>query len=237
MQKLSEGVIFEQPLQKGLEINSWPDTREMNDIVDRIQGSSEVQQRVGLALIKFRSQKEALLHGDLHTGSVMCTESATQVIDPEFSMIGPIGFDVGMFLANVWMGVHSRAPVDRRAPAEMAVAVWRTFEATFRSEWESERAANAVLDAVLDSIWDDALTYCAIEIIRRVIGVAHVKDFTSITDVATRAERECTSLSFAIRILLAKGDEGAVGSRCISRLSELAVGVSSSLDGVLPPSR
>ena len=38
---------------------------------------------------------EALIHGDLHTGSIMVTESETRVIDPEFAFYGPMGFDVG----------------------------------------------------------------------------------------------------------------------------------------------
>jgi 5-methylthioribose kinase len=39
----------------------------------------------------FLTRAEALLHGDLHTGSVMVTESDTRVIDPEFAFFGPIG--------------------------------------------------------------------------------------------------------------------------------------------------
>jgi len=38
---------------------------------------------------KFLNQPEALIHGDLHSGSVMVTESDTRVIDPEFAFYGP----------------------------------------------------------------------------------------------------------------------------------------------------
>jgi 5-methylthioribose kinase len=41
------------------------------------------------------SSAEALIHGDLHTGSVMVTREETRVIDPEFAFYGPMDFDVG----------------------------------------------------------------------------------------------------------------------------------------------
>ena len=42
----------------------------------------------------FLTHAEAMVHGDLHTGSVMVTETDTRVIDPEFAFYGPMGFDM-----------------------------------------------------------------------------------------------------------------------------------------------
>lgn len=50
---------------------------------------------------KFLQQRQALLHGDLHTGSLMVTEDTTYVIDAEFAFAGPIAFDVGKMVANL----------------------------------------------------------------------------------------------------------------------------------------
>jgi len=44
----------------------------------------------------------------LHTGSVMVTEQDTRVIDPEFSMFGPMGFDIGAFIANLFLSYFSQ---------------------------------------------------------------------------------------------------------------------------------
>ncbi len=46
-------------------------------------------------------RQQALLHGDLHTGSLMCTDDTTYVIDAEFAFCGPIAFDVGKMIANL----------------------------------------------------------------------------------------------------------------------------------------
>ncbi len=43
---------------------------------------------------------EALIHGDLHTGSVMVGGGRTVAIDPEFAFYGPVGFDLGALWAN-----------------------------------------------------------------------------------------------------------------------------------------
>jgi 5-methylthioribose kinase len=48
--------------------------------------------------LKFMGSPEALIHGDLHTGSIMVTQSETLVIDPEFAFYGPMGFDIGAVL-------------------------------------------------------------------------------------------------------------------------------------------
>lgn len=52
-------------------------------------------------VVRFCERAQALIHGDLHTGSVMVTQDSTQVIDPEFSFIGPMGFDIGAYLGNL----------------------------------------------------------------------------------------------------------------------------------------
>ncbi|MCJ1461811.1 hypothetical protein MMC07_000410 [Pseudocyphellaria aurata] len=50
---------------------------------------------------KFCEQHQALLHGDLHTGSLMVTPSSTWMIDAEFAYYGPIAFDVCKLIANL----------------------------------------------------------------------------------------------------------------------------------------
>ena len=50
---------------------------------------------------RFIERAQALIHGDLPTGSIMVTTDSTQVIDPEFAFYGPMGFDIGAFLGNL----------------------------------------------------------------------------------------------------------------------------------------
>jgi len=46
----------------------------------------------------FKTNHQALLHGDLHSGSIMVNERITKVIDYEFATYGPMGYDLGNFM-------------------------------------------------------------------------------------------------------------------------------------------
>lgn len=110
-------------------------------------------------LARFASVRQAVLHGDLHTGSVMALPDGggrAVVIDPEFAVAGPVGFDVGKFAANLLIahlaadgrrssagGPHDDDAVDAQQ-AWLARAVpefWAAFDARFRALWSAAAAA------------------------------------------------------------------------------------------------
>src|SRR5260370_7894882 len=98
------------------------------------------------------SNPEALIHGDLHTGSIMVTESETKVIDPEFAFYGPMGFDLGAVLGNLIMSYlasagHERAAGERRSfeawVLETVENVWTEFSRKFVELWRTEAHGDA----------------------------------------------------------------------------------------------
>ena len=95
---------------------------------------------------------EALIHGDLHTGSIMVTAEDTRVIDPEFAFIGPMGFDVGAVIGNLLLayfaqGGHEAAPGARDAYREwilgQAEKVWSEFHDRFLALWRAAPSGDA----------------------------------------------------------------------------------------------
>ena len=50
-----------------------------------------------------------MIHGDLHTGSIMVTATETRVIDPEFAFYGPMGFDIGAVIGNLLLAYFAQA--------------------------------------------------------------------------------------------------------------------------------
>ena len=176
---------------------------------------------------KFLSDSQALVHGDLHSGSVMVTEQDTRVIDPEFAFLGPIGFDLGAFFGNLllsWYSQpgHATATDDRRAYQEWILEQARIFWLSFRSRMlalfrehaegdllpramfsaPAERAAlDSARSAFVDTLFADMLGFAACKMIRRILGFAHVIDFERITDVIQRAHCEAAALAMA-RVLL-----------------------------------
>lgn len=45
---------------------------------------------------------QALIHGDLHSGSIFINEKGIKVIDPEFAFYGPMGYDIGNVIGNLF---------------------------------------------------------------------------------------------------------------------------------------
>lgn len=173
----------------------------------------------------FAAKAETLLHGDLHTGSVMVTPDDTRVIDPEFAFYGPMAFDVGMLIANFWMSYFSQSGHEasgsredmRRYLLATATEIWSVFRAEFSRLWREERrgilyqaslfedqgdalASEQALQGLIAEIWTDMLGFAGIEIHRRILGLAHNADFETIADQARRAGCEAKALKFGRHI-------------------------------------
>ena len=176
-------------------------------------------------LMKFTSNTETLCHGDLHSGSVMCTDNETKVIDPEFGFYGPMGFDIGMLISNYLMAYFSQ-PGHRDSEKLSEYQNWilkvieETFE-TFRQEfkklWNSERtgilfpssmfedqgdSSDFALNEMLEHIWQDAVAVCGIEMHRRVLSLAHNADFEEINDTKKRSKLEARNLMMGRELIL-----------------------------------
>jgi len=200
---------------------------QLDAIVADLRGDGPLKVAAARFGQKFLHEAQALVHGDLHSGSVMVTEADTRVIDPEFAFYGPIGFDLGAFLGNLllsWYSQpgHAAEHDDRIAYQHWILAQAETFWASFRERFlalwaenghgdvlrramfsapEDARALDAARSAFLDSLFADMLGFGACKMIRRIVGFAHVIDFDSIKDAALRADCEAGALAMARTLL------------------------------------
>jgi 5-methylthioribose kinase len=212
MCRITEDLIFDEPY---FDAPMNRHSAALDPLVADLRADVPLRLAVQALKGRFLAAPEALLHGDLHTGSIMVTADDTRVIDPEFAFYGPIGFDPGMFMANLWIAHFAQ---DDGALLDQAEAFWNGFVDRFAAHWR-ERGAGALFalgrqDAVLreaaiaqwrDTVWRDALGFAGAEVIRRVLGLAHVADFEGIADPARRAACEARALRFA-RALLVERD-------------------------------
>jgi 5-methylthioribose kinase len=176
---------------------------------------------------KFLTAPQALIHGDLHSGSVMVTDSDSRVIDPEFAFYGPIGFDLGAFFGNLLLSWYSQfgyqsADNDRAAHRawilEQARIFWATFRTRFLSLWAQHAEGDAfpsamftapadaaalqsARDAFMHTLFGDMLGFGACKMIRRILGFAHVLDLEGIADPNARARCEAAALAMAAAML------------------------------------
>ena len=160
---------------------------------------------------KFMADAEALIHGDLHTGSIMVNDNETKVIDPEFGFFGPIGFDLGAVLGNLLLsyasqGYHAPDPGVRQSfrqwLLETIVSVWEHFESEFRLLWETKRLkeewmSQGMLNKAIQNLLQDTAGFGAAKAMRRILGLAHVPDLEMIPDESARAVCESLALNAA----------------------------------------
>ena len=224
--KITEDLIFTDPYRSA-EQNRWT-SPWLDATAADIRADLDLHVAVSRLKLQFLSRAEALIHGDLHTGSIMVTETETKVIDPEFAFYGPIGFDVGAVLANLLMAYfasvgHERSPGEREAFESWVLStvdqVWSGFAGKFLELWRSESTGDAYplslfpgeagaarleaeRQAYMARLFQDAVGFTAAKIIRRILGLAHNIDFELIADERRRASCEARALRLARTLMV-----------------------------------
>ncbi|MEW9837154.1 S-methyl-5-thioribose kinase [Mesorhizobium marinum] len=216
---ITENLVFTDPYYEA-ELNRHT-TPQLDSLVAELRADRDLKVEAQKLKHMFAANAETLVHGDLHSGSIMVTDEDTRVIDPEFAFYAPMAFDVGMLLANFWMAYFAQAgheaAGDREAQRSYLLGVidetWSVFRAEFSHLWRTERTgmlydrrlfedrgdafgAEQALDRMLHDIFVDMLGFAGIEIHRRILGLAHNADFETIEDADLRARCEAKALKF-----------------------------------------
>lgn len=223
MCKISEDLIFDEPYFDA-PLNRF--TPELEPMAQKLKQDTPLKDAVQEMKWHFMTQAEALVHGDLHTGSVMVTEKDTRAIDPEFAFYGPMGFDLGALIANFLLALFAQpghGGGDRKSFASWIAlqipTLWNSFNAEFiklvaaRSpqhpggDIAAPRVhASHATDWLLKKIWNDTLGFAGCKMIRRIVGLSHVEDLDSIAETSLRAACEGKNIAFA-RSLLVERDQ------------------------------
>ncbi|MFI8686509.1 S-methyl-5-thioribose kinase [Rossellomorea sp. NPDC077527] len=194
--KITEDLVFTDPFFNS-ETNDFEE--ELLPDVQQLWDDFNVKLEVAKLKKSFLTEGEALLHGDLHTGSIFVDDQQTKVIDPEFAFYGPIGFDIGQFMANLIFQVISN-PDDKETILQHLKDTWIIFSTTFSRHWKESGDAytkvQGYLEFVLEKSFQDSIGFAGCECIRRTIGLAHVDDLDGIEDKERRlqAKRICLNL-------------------------------------------
>ncbi|EIM76131.1 methylthioribose kinase [Nitratireductor aquibiodomus RA22] len=221
---ITENLVFSDPYYEAPMNRHTPG---LDALVKELRADRDLKVEAQRMKHLFASKAETMVHGDLHSGSVMVTPDDTRIIDPEFAFYGPMAFDVGMLIANYWMAYFSqRGHEQNGSRASMRAYLLRVIEetwSTFRDEfahlWRTERsgilyqaalyedqddglAAEQALNHVIHDLWTDMLGFAGIEMHRRILGLAHNADFEDIADESLRASCEAPALKFGRHIVV-----------------------------------
>jgi 5-methylthioribose kinase len=175
-----------------------------------------------LAKLKFdfMNNAQALLHGDLHTGSIFVKEDSTKVFDPEFAFYGPMGYDIGNIIANLFFAWDNGRAAGAREfcdwTLKTAAEVIDLFKQKFfdyyrRHATDPMAKTEGFADWYLGTILADTAGCTGTELIRRTVGMAQVKDVTTISDRQKRLLAERTNIYCAKDCIMnrAKFNSGA----------------------------
>ena len=117
---ISETLVFSEPYCNGKNRNRITPGNE-SFIQKMLYNDEALKAEVASLREIFMNKAEALIHGDLHTGSIFIGSSAgipidtnttpdrnatsepcMKIIDPEFTFYGPIGYDLGNIIAHLY---------------------------------------------------------------------------------------------------------------------------------------
>ena len=188
---ITEDLVFTEPYFPADRNSYLPENKAD---AEAIINDKQMALEIGQLKYKFMTSAEALLHGDLHTGSVMVKSDAsgkaisTRAFDSEFSFYGPIGFDIGACFANFYIALARATALGRTTHADYISALpeelWRAFEKNFRTLWPSRVDKRVFSDQLLEELlaqWKvDAIGFAAAKMVRRIVGLAKTSDIETL---------------------------------------------------------
>jgi len=211
--KLTEDFVFTSALMED-ETND-ADNVNNNLLAEKLFNDMQFKEKVLDLKYKFMTNADALIHGDLHTGSIMLNREETYVIDPEFAFVGPFGFDIGALVANLVNNyIHHHIITGDEEFQEYLLQtikeVLELFEEKFLKLWNEQKDSALLRDGYIDestslhfkqkilkSILRDSVGYAGCKMARRVFGVAGVAEIRGIEDKKLRANAEELALKIA----------------------------------------
>ena len=211
--KLTEDFVFTFAFMDN-ETNDNENVKD-NKLAKKLFDDMQFKQRVLELKYKFMTQSDCLLHGDLHTGSIMLNDKETFVIDPEFSFVGPFGFDIGALLANLVNNyIHHIIVTENEEYQDWIIKnisdILCMFNHKFLKLWNKEESSALIVDGFINkdslmkykenfvkSILRDSVGFAGCKMARRVFGVAGVEDIRGIEDKGLRQKAESMAINIA----------------------------------------
>jgi len=211
--KLTEDFVFTFAYMEN-ETNDAENVKN-NPLAQKLFADMEFKKKVLDLKYKFMTASDALIHGDLHTGSIMLNVDETFVIDPEFAFVGPFGFDIGALVANLVNNYvhHNIVTKDEEFKdylLETIKDVLELFSEKFLKLWQSQKDSALLINGYIDdetasnyrekflkNILQESIGFAGCKMARRVFGVAGVAEIRGIEDKQMRRDAEELVLKIA----------------------------------------
>ena len=233
---ISETLVFSEPYCNGKNRNRITPGNE-NFIQKTLYNDEALKAEVASLRETFMNKAEALIHGDLHTGSIFIGSSAgipidtnttpdrnatsepcMKIIDPEFAFYGPIGYDLGNIIANLYCAWMYAAFTRKKFSAADAFdnfieriaatieALPQLFTAKALKRYKTVPLSDTLYNERyirrrLAEIITDAYGFAGTEIIRRAAGDTKTAEFDAMGQDTRRITMERIIIKTACRLI------------------------------------
>ena len=211
--EITERLVLTEPFCDAYRAENSFQPANADLVEEQLYRNAALQVEVAKLRERFMNNAQALIHGDLHSGSIFANADGIKVIDPEFAFYGPMGYDIGNLVGNLffsWVNKLVTMPEETAQLAALEDTVRRTLDLT----WEKMSAKYdelveypfykipAFKESYLSGVMADTFGYAGTEIIRRTVGSSKVMELNTVTDPARRARMERILLNVGIRFVM-----------------------------------
>ena len=211
---ISECLVFTEPYDNNRNRNII--TAGNEEFVENILYKNEDLHFAILKLReKFMNYSQSLIHGDLHSGSIFINEKGIKIIDPEFSFYGPMAYDIGNVIGNLYFPLYRAKFFMEDSKEKEEFINWLEkcildipilFSEKCKLLWEKYSKDKLLKnkkfrDYYIENIVKDSLAYAGTEMIRRTVGDAKVLELTSLENSEKKLELERSLINKAVSMI------------------------------------
>lgn len=212
---ISERLVFSEPYGTPGHKNRVTPGNEAY-IEKSLYRNHPLRVQAGLLRNNFMNNAQTLLHGDLHTGSIFANGDGIKVIDPEFAFYGPMGYDVGNVLGNLFFSWAYQIYIGKANGntvnwiRETVMEIYDGFRREFLRLYKKLDVfdlyrESGFAEAYLGKVMSDAVGYAGTEMIRRTVGSSKVPELDAMTDQWRRVKLEQLLIGAASEFILSRG--------------------------------
>lgn len=201
--EISEDLVYSEPfIDYNNRNNVFP---PIADFVEKeLYGDKKLHLEAAKCKFDFMNNAQSLIHGDLHTGSIFINQEHIYVFDPEFAFFAPMGYDIGNIIANMFFAWCNGDATIENETQKQEFCDWtlnvikeiidkfiEKFKILYKENVTDIMAkTDGFMEWFLSNILKDTCAVVGLELIRRTVGMANVKDITSIKDINKRVRAE-----------------------------------------------
>lgn len=227
---ISEDLVFTEPYYDYKNRNIL--TEGIEEFVnEKLYNDEELKCEVGILRNNFMNNAQSLIHGDLHSGSIFINDKGLKVIDPEFAFYGPMGYDIGNVIGNLFFSLVNKYYIENsniefinwleKTIIDIYDLFKKKFVIKYKENIDFPIYNELFMTKYLNKVMSDSVGYAGTEIIRRTVGDSKVMEISDVNDKSIKIDLEKTLVNLGINFIKNR-EKYSRGSELIDEFRKVA---------------